>query len=152
MEQRCVRRFPLVSNATTAQIFGLLTSASTTVRLTYSLDSPYNCFPSLHVANSFISALACYRVHLTLGLAAAVWASLIGASTLLTKQHYVVDVVAGVLMAALAYFLFLRSYARDRVDDSDRRMAPRRAAAAVSMYALMLLCFWILYHTTMVVV
>src|SRR5688572_2071191 len=34
----------------------------------YSSDPPYNCFPSLHVAHSFVSALASYRVHRGLGI------------------------------------------------------------------------------------
>lgn len=31
------------------------------LRALYSSDPPYNCFPSLHVAHSFVSALACGR-------------------------------------------------------------------------------------------
>lgn len=63
------------------------------LRLQYTLDQEYNCFPSLHVAHSFVSALTCYRVHRGVGLAAVLWAWLIGVSTLYTKQHYVVDVI-----------------------------------------------------------
>ena len=69
--------------------------AAWSLRLAYSLDPPYNCFPSLHVAYSFVSALTCYRVHRGVGAVAALWAALIGVSTLYTKQHYVADVIAG---------------------------------------------------------
>ena len=41
--------------------------AAWSLRLAYSLDPPYNCFPSLHVAYSFVSALTCYRVHRGVG-------------------------------------------------------------------------------------
>ena len=57
------------------------------LRFLYSADSPYNCSPSLHVAHSFVSALPCYRLHRSVGIAAGVCASLIGVSTLFTKQH-----------------------------------------------------------------
>jgi len=33
------------------------------LRFLYEADPPYNCFPSLHVAHSFVSALTCSRVH-----------------------------------------------------------------------------------------
>jgi membrane-associated phospholipid phosphatase len=121
------------------------------LRLTYSLDTRYNCFPSLHVANSFVSALACYRVHKKVGIAAMLWSALIAVSTLFTKQHYVVDVIGGTMMALLAYVVFLRSFPREAIEDSYRRQAPRRALAAVAMYGGMLSVFWILYQTGMVV-
>ena len=86
------------------------------LRLQYSLDQPYNCFPSLHVAHSFVSALTCYRVHKGVGVAAVLWATLVGVSTLFTKQHYAVDVIAGAIMAYAAYVLFLRQYPRELVE------------------------------------
>lgn len=116
----------------------------------YSLDSRYNCFPSLHVAHSFVSALASYRVHKGVGTAAVVWASLIGVSTLYTKQHYAVDVIGGALTAYIAYVVFMRSYPRDRIAESDRRLAPLRAMGVVGAFGLVVACFWVLYQTGMV--
>ena len=55
------------------------------LRFLYAADPPYNCFPSLHVAHSFVSALACYRVHRELGKGAVVGASLVAASTLVLE-------------------------------------------------------------------
>ena len=52
------------------------------LRFLYSADPPYNCFPSIHVAHSFVSALACHRVHRGLGIVAAICASLVAVSTL----------------------------------------------------------------------
>ena len=97
------------------------------LRLTYSLDSRYNCFPSLHVAYAFVAALACYRVNRRVGLAAVLWASLVGVSTLFTKQHYAVDVIAGAALGVAASALILHGYPRHVVSEADRRMAPRRA-------------------------
>ena len=125
--------------------------AAWSLRLTYSLDPPYNCFPSLHVAYSFVSALTNYRVHRGVGAAAAVWAALIGVSTLYTKQHYVADVIVGALAAWVAYLLFLRGYPREAVPDADQRLAPIRALAAAGIFAIMVAGFWVAYLMGMVV-
>jgi membrane-associated phospholipid phosphatase len=117
------------------------------LRLVYSLDQPYNCFPSLHVAHSFVSAFACFRVHRGVGRMAILWASLVGLSTLFTKQHYVLDVVAGALIACVAYLLFLRGFPRDRISEDTRQLAPQRALWAAGTYAVAIVCFWIVYKS-----
>jgi membrane-associated phospholipid phosphatase len=117
-----------------------------TLRLAYSLDPPYNCFPSLHVAYAFVSALTSYRVHRGVGAVAAGWAALIGVSTLYTKQHYVVDVIAGALAAYVAYVFFLRNHPREAVAELDRRRAPVRAMAAIGIFGFMIASFWVAYH------
>ena len=91
-------------------------------------------FLPLHVAYSFVSALTCSRVHRGVGAAAQLWAALIGVSTLFTKQHYVVDVVAGALAAYVAYLLFLRGHPREAIAEGDRRRAPVRALYAVGIF------------------
>ena len=120
--------------------------AAWTLRLAYSLDPPYNCFPSLHVAYAFVSALACYRVHRGVGVAAVVWATLISISTVFTKQHYVADVIAGAAAAGVAYAVFLRQYSLDPAAGHDRERAPRRAAIAVAIFLLMVAGFWTTYR------
>ncbi|HEX4438564.1 MAG TPA: phosphatase PAP2 family protein [Thermoanaerobaculia bacterium] len=115
------------------------------LRFLYGADPPYNCFPSLHVAHSFVSALACRRVNRRVGDAAMACASLVGLSTLFTKQHYVADVAAGVLLAGAAWAIFLRSYARE-APDADRRAAPALATLVLAAIAVALLGFWIAYR------
>lgn len=115
--------------------------------INYALDTPYNCFPSLHVAYAFLAALTCYRLHRGLGFAAGLWASLIGVATLFTKQHYVVDVIAGVAIAFVAYAVFLRGYPREAVSKTDRRRAPMRALGAVAVYGIVIVCFLVAYQT-----
>ena len=68
------------------------------LRLLYQMDPPYNCFPSIHVAHSFVSALTCYRVNRRVGIGAGLCASIVSVSTLFTKQHYVIDLPAGALL------------------------------------------------------
>jgi membrane-associated phospholipid phosphatase len=119
-----------------------------TLRLIYDIDPPRNCFPSLHVAWAFVAALSCHRVHRGVGLAAIAWASLIGISTLYTEQHYLIDVLAGVLMASVADILFLRSHDRRRVAHADVQTAPRRAIRIVWAYACVIALFAVVYSAT----
>lgn len=116
------------------------------LRALYGSDPPYNCFPSLHVAHSFVSALTCYRVHRGLGIVATICATLVAVSTLFTKQHYVLDVIAGVLLAFVAYWIFLRSYPRDEIPAFDRRAAPVLALSIAGLVALVLVGYWLAYR------
>jgi membrane-associated phospholipid phosphatase len=115
------------------------------LRLAYDIDPPYGCFPSLHVAYAFVSALATYRVHAGVGTVAALWAALIGVSTLFTKQHYLVDVIAGTAAALAAYAIFLRTYPRELVPERDRRRAPARALVVAAVWAGAVGVFWLVY-------
>ncbi|HEY6402922.1 MAG TPA: phosphatase PAP2 family protein, partial [Blastocatellia bacterium] len=72
-----------------------------TYRFLYSIDSAANCFPSLHVALAWLSALGLRDERRRAGALAMVWAALISISTLTTKQHYFADLVGG---GALAFF------------------------------------------------
>lgn len=117
------------------------------LRLLYSSDPPYNCFPSLHVAHSFVSALALLRLHRKLGWFAIGCASIVALSTLFTKQHYVVDLLGGVFLAFAAYFLFLRRYDPD-APDFERRVAPLLAALVMGVAALGIAFYWALYQFT----
>jgi membrane-associated phospholipid phosphatase len=76
---------------------GLLWQALLTV------DRPVNCVPSLHVANASVCAYALQREGRGWRYGAPVWLALIVLSTLTTKQHFFVDISAGVLLAAFSY-------------------------------------------------
>lgn len=115
------------------------------LRALYSSDPPYNCFPSLHVAHSFVSALACSRVHRRLGLIATIAATLVAFSTLFTKQHYVLDVVAGVTLSCVAYAIFLRRNPSDQIAESDRQVAPALALCVGAGVAVCLAISWLAY-------
>jgi membrane-associated phospholipid phosphatase len=117
------------------------------LRFLYSADPPYNCFPSLHVAHSFVSAFACARLHRGLGIAAALAASLVGVSTLYTKQHYVLDVLAGVALASVAAAFFLRGAPREEIPELDRRLAPVIALGIAGSLGALVACFWVVYRT-----
>jgi membrane-associated phospholipid phosphatase len=62
-------------------------------------DPAWNCLPSEHCAAAMIAALAIWESNRKLGIFALFSTFLIGVSTLYTKQHYVVDVMAGYIAA-----------------------------------------------------
>lgn len=115
------------------------------LRFLYDADTPRNCFPSLHVAHSFISALSLGRLHRRVGAGAIGCASLVAISTLFTKQHYALDVIAGIALAGAAYLLFLRTYPRSAVPEGDRRAAAQLSAGLIALLALAHLAVWIGY-------
>ncbi len=115
------------------------------LRTIYAWDVQYNCFPSLHVAQCFLTALTCYRVHRGVGIVAGLWASLVGLSALYTKQHYIVDVIAGIFLAFAASQVFLRSYPREATPEFERRLAPVLALSAFVLYGLVVAGLWLLY-------
>lgn len=112
----------------------------------YDADPPYNCFPSLHVAHSFVSALACHRVNRRLGFIAIACACLVALSTLLTKQHYVADAAAGALLAYAAHALVFRGYDGTSVPEFDRRVAPPLAVALGAFVCLAVFGVWSAYR------
>ena len=121
------------------------------LRTIHHSDVPYNCFPSLHVAQCFLAALVCYRVHRCVGAVALVWAFLVGLATLFTKQHYVADVIAGAFLAYAAYLVFLRTYPREATPEPERRLAPLLATGAAGTYGIMVAIMWLAYESSVVI-
>ncbi len=70
-------------------------------RFVQAVDRPGNYFPSLHVANAFIVARALTREGRAWRYIAPLWACAIVVSTVTTKQHFFIDVPAGI---ALGWF------------------------------------------------
>ncbi len=73
------------------------------------VDRPFNSFPSLHAALTLYSFLWANRVlsqiskipYVRLGI--AIWGAAILYATIATRQHVFIDIVAGVIMAAVTY-------------------------------------------------
>lgn len=72
----------------------------------YAVDIGYNIFPSLHVANVIYVSCVATRF-LPAGWSASLFliSALISASTLYIKQHYFLDVPAGLALGVLSYWL-----------------------------------------------
>jgi membrane-associated phospholipid phosphatase len=69
------------------------------------LDRPVNCFPSHHVSTAFTTFFAVRRQEPIWGGVFGVCAVMIAISTLFVKQHYLVDVPAGIGIACLTLWL-----------------------------------------------
>jgi len=78
---------------------------SRAITLLYQSDYPYNAAPSGHTFYTLISFLYINRWMPRLKIFSLIIAILIIASTLLTKQHNVLDVIAGFLLGLLAYWV-----------------------------------------------
>jgi len=92
-------------------------------------DPSYNHFPSLHVALSWIVYLVTRGAAPRLGRVLLPVVLGISISTLFVKQHYVVDVVYGTLLAAVAWSLAARLLA-PRVESRHAHGACAAAGAA----------------------
>lgn len=70
------------------------------------LDTPVNCCPSLHVSSVFLSSFIFLDEQQKKFPLFFFWGAAIALSTLTTKQHYFVDVLSGLFMAILFYWIF----------------------------------------------
>jgi len=75
------------------------------LRAIYSFDQPLNCFPSLHVCFSFLAAAAFKDKGKLVRAGIWTWAVLVSVSTLTTKQHVLLDAVAGLALGCLCLWL-----------------------------------------------
>ena len=86
--------------------------ASELVRFVYGIDAPTNLFPSIHCLVSwfcFIGIRKSRKIPKGYKIFSAVFALLVCASTQFTKQHYLVDVAAGIILAEGCYYIACRS-------------------------------------------
>ena len=82
------------------------------VALTYFVDPPTNFLPSLHLSVATISGLAAWKARPLYGKVALPVIAAIAVSICTMKQHFVVDGVAALALASVAYVVFLRGYDR----------------------------------------
>ena len=74
------------------------------LRIADAMNLERNCLPSLHVAFAFTLAMAfAPRTRLPGRVMLFAWATITALSTVLTRQHYVLDVAGGVLLAMIAW-------------------------------------------------
>jgi len=72
------------------------------------IDHPYNLFPSMHLSASFFSAFYCMRKGRIIGWITMIMAITVGISVVLLKQHYIMDVVAGLFVGWVCSFFSLK--------------------------------------------
>lgn len=80
------------------------------VSVLYSLDPPYNLFPSLHVSIAVLAAFSAWKAARLYGAVAFLFLVFVIVSVCTVKQHVVLDAVGGIVLAASAGALILRPY------------------------------------------
>jgi membrane-associated phospholipid phosphatase len=105
--------------------------------VTRAVDPPTNCFPSMHVAESFCAAFVVGRCDKRLGRAMLVIATLIWWSTMALGQHWFVDGVAGLLVAVVVDRLVFAW--RPAPAEVFRIGPPRRLLLSLGLYVLIVL-------------
>ena len=80
------------------------------VALVYAVDPPYNLFPSLHLSIAALAALSVWSASRRYGLIAFVAVILVGVSVCTAKQHFVLDVVGGLVVGTLVGTALLGRY------------------------------------------
>jgi len=89
-----------------------LTVSESALYWVYSIDPGFNILPSLHVANTAFLACLTFRLKgMIPGLAAWLFCILTAVSAVFVKQHYLVDLPAGLLLGVLSYrLIFSRTF------------------------------------------
>jgi hypothetical protein len=114
------------------------------LRQLYDFDPPYNCFPSLHVAYSFLAALTAWTVHRP-------WIS----RARMGDAHRDLDAIhqtalhhrrpRGDHSGGRCVCPVPASLPRTLVSEDTRQRAPRRALPIPAIFALVVVGFWIGY-------
>jgi len=87
-----------------------VTTAESALLWFYKIDPGFNIFPSLHVANTaFIACLTVRLRGMIPGLATWIFCLLTAISALFVKQHYMLDLPAGLILGILCYRLAFSS-------------------------------------------
>ena len=78
------------------------------MRFLYWIDSPTNLFPSIHCLVSwfcFIGIRKSEKIPRWYKIFSCIFALFVCASTQFTKQHYIVDVISGIAIAELCFYV-----------------------------------------------
>ena len=109
--------------------------AAALLRAMYAIDTPTNVFPSIHVydtvgmhaailhsetvtnwaAKHSADETSCRRKVRIIHLISAVWGILICLSTLFIKQHSVIDLIGGLALGAVVYFVMYMMPKKERI-------------------------------------
>ncbi len=77
------------------------------VNMVYANDQPYNCFPSIHVLNTYIILKAITQIELKkvlrIGIVLFSWSIIF--STVFIKQHVLLDIVGAVVLIEGLYYI-----------------------------------------------
>lgn len=110
----------------------------------YHIDPPGTCFPSIHVTLAVLAALCSWKADRVVGSVAVVIGVLIAFSTLMVKQHYLVDVLGGFVLASVTWALVVAPW---RPAPEERMALPRWAPLTLLVvYGLAVLGLYVVYR------
>jgi membrane-associated phospholipid phosphatase len=110
----------------------------------YHLDPPGTCFPSIHVTLAVLAALCSWKADRVVGRVAVVIGVGIAFSTLMVKQHYLVDVLGGFVLASVIWAAVVAPW---RPSPGEQAALPRWAPALLlAVYGLAVLALYVVYR------
>ncbi|KOA18799.1 PAP2 superfamily protein [Clostridium homopropionicum DSM 5847] len=90
----------------------------------YERDNPFNCWPSIHVLNAYLVALYTSisdKLSSFIKSISITISTLIILSTMFVKQHYLSDVIAGLLLGTIVYLaieIFVKLKVNNRMENT----------------------------------
>ncbi|MFO0990690.1 MAG: phosphatase PAP2 family protein [Hyphomicrobiales bacterium] len=84
------------------------------VAVLYQVDPSANAFPSLHLALVTLAALAAWKASRLMGLILGLSVPMVAIAVLLVKQHFILDVVSGIVLALLIGAPLISGYRPER--------------------------------------
>lgn len=116
----------------------------------YAVDYPYNCCPSLHVGLAMMGAFTIGCVDKRFGQVASVIALFVCASTMFIKQHYIIDVIVGYIVAYGSFWYWLGRHRKvlDAVEELDLRLSRKPSMMFLASYLGLFLVTFISYLVT----
>lgn len=108
----CFTVFPVTSLGlrTPPAMLDLARPSDWAVSVLYSIDPPYNLFPSLHLSIAVLAAFSAWKAARVYGAVAMACLVFVGVSVCTVKQHVVLDALGGIALGAAASALVLRPY------------------------------------------
>ncbi|MDQ2974556.1 MAG: phosphatase PAP2 family protein [Acidobacteriota bacterium] len=140
----CFTAFPVTSARlrVAPAILDMTRPSDWAVSILYSIDPPYNLFPSLHLSIALVAAFSAWKAARLYGTVAFVCLVFIGVSVCTVKQHVVVDALGGVALGTLVSAVILKPY-RPQVG-----MAPAYSWRGPSLYLLLLVLVYTGFYLT----
>lgn len=111
----------------------------------YWLDEPTNCFPSLHVGAAALAAAGCWKADRPVASLALVNLVLVGASTMLVKQHYLADVLGASVLVGVLYLTIIAPLDLSDRTEAELRFSRRWLAVIPALYVVFIVTFYALY-------
>jgi hypothetical protein len=144
----CFLAFPVTSIGLRGDV-GRLDDRSFTdwaMRVTYAIDPPFNLFPSMHLSLAIVTAMSAFTASRRLGLAAAPVALAIAVTICTTKQHFVADGAAALVLGAVVYRFVLAPYEAERVPEPERSFGWKGAALYLAFHLAFYLSGYTLFR------